>query len=213
MRKNTHSVFPQNRFGVKGAIRCVFPVSALIRRCCVLLGFSVRCLCMFIVRLVPPLTRCLLRISIHAAVSPSWRLPPLRISGPIHTPYIAIILFLLCKNLLFRPVFPRFVLKYTLVRHSQCRATEQGVYRVCKMASRSGSPRHFVCISGPCRRTAGGRFGSAGEPRRSDEVRGECRASVRAYRAAAAIRLPLEWRRHQPGFRSVAHAGRLPFPG
>ena len=48
--------------------------------------------------------------------------------------------------------------------YSLCRATEQGVYRVCKMASRSGRPRRSVRVSGSCRRTAGRCFGSAGEP-------------------------------------------------
>ena len=44
-------------------------------------------------------------------------------------------------------------------------------------------------------------------------IRGQCRAFVWAHRAAAAIRLPLEWRGNRPGFQSVAYAKELPFPG
>ena len=46
-----------------------------------------------------------------------------------------------------------------------------------------------------------------------DLVKSVLRAFVWAHRAAAAIRLPLEWRGNRPGFQSVAYAKELPFPG
>lgn len=140
MRKNAHSVFPQNRFWVKGAIGWVFRVPAPIWGCYALLRSWAQ---------YPHLPIAPTAFT-EAACPPSPRhVPPHAAKFPhVPFPFDAIIVFLLIKQLSFPPCFPRPVLEYAADRRSLCRATEQGVYRVCKMASRSGRPRRSVRVSG-----------------------------------------------------------------
>ena len=124
-----------------------------VTRCCVL-GRNIR---------ICPLRRLLSQKRL-ARLRPR-HVPPHAARFPhVPFPFCAIIVFLLIKKIFPRPVFPRPVLEYAADRRSLCRAIEQGVYRVCKMASRSGRPRRSVRVPGSCRRTAGRCFGSAGEP-------------------------------------------------
>lgn len=98
MRKNAHSVFPQNRFWVKGAIGWVFRVPAPILGCYAMLRSWAQ---------YPHLPIAPTAFT-EGACPPSPRhVPPHAAKFPhVPFPFDAIIVFLLIKQLSFPPCFP-----------------------------------------------------------------------------------------------------------
>ncbi len=117
-------------------------------------------------------------------------------------PFDAIIVFLVDKAAFFSALFfPGPFLEYAADRRSLCRATEQGVYRVCKNGFPLW-PSLGVLYAYPAHAAEPLEDASEALENLDDLVKSvdSVGHSFWAHRAAAAIRLPLEWRGNRPGF-------------